>query len=324
MQLWIDTDTASDDAVALLMAFRWPNVDVLGVSVVAGNVPPQQGARNALYVAELCGVDVPVYLGAKKPLLRPYVHAAWFHGEDGLSDKGYAPAKLIPQTEHAVPALIAATRAHPGLTLVTLGPLTNIALAVQQAPDIAEKIGRVVIMGGAAATNGNVTPAAEYNIWVDPEAARMVFHSGLPITMVGWEFCQGEFVLSFDEIAQVRAIHTPYSDFTLDCNETAIEAYHVQTGEHGLSLPDAVAMAATLDPTVILRSSRHYVDVETQSELTRGMTVVDKLNVAHDERNRAVWQQLLGRGAPNVEVCWELDAARWKQALYRMLQAQVD
>lgn len=316
----IDTDTASDDAVALIMALRWPDVDVKAITVVDGNVPVDQGVKNALYTVELCGSSVPVYRGADRPLIRQTAHAEWFHGPDGFGGQNYPAAKRGAEAQHAVDALIEQIKANPGAVLVTLGPLTNVALAVSKAPEIAGMVSRCVVMGGAACVVGNVTPAAEYNIWVDPEAARIVFHSGLRIEMVGWEHCRGEAVLTDAEITKVRAFDTPLAHFTLDCNRTAIEAYHVQTHEVGLSLPDPVTMAIALDPgTVVKRMSAHYVEIETQSELTRGMTVVDQLGVAHDERNREVWSHLLQR-EPNAQVCWEVDYPRWKEILYSVLR----
>lgn len=314
----IDTDTASDDAIALIMALRAPDAEVKAITVVAGNVPVAQGARNALYTAELCGVDVPVYCGAGKPLLRPYQDATAFHGADGMGNQHYPAPKGQPQSAHAVDALIATITANPGIILVTLGPLTNIALAVTRAPEIIGQVGRCVVMGGAACTVGNVTPAAEYNIWVDPEAARIVFHSGLPIEMVGWELSRGVYALNAEERAALRALNTPLAHFALDCSTAALEAYCAEIGEDELPLPDPVTMAVALDPGVVTRQGRHYVEVETVSELTRGMTVVDQRGVARRESNRAAWGQLVSR-PPNTQVCWALDAPRWKAMLRRAL-----
>jgi purine nucleosidase len=315
----IDTDTASDDAVALLMAFRAADVRVAAVTVVAGNVPVEQGARNALYTAELCGADVPVYKGAEKPLARPYQDAEWFHGRDGLGDQNYPPPRRQAESEHAVPALIRHITQNAGCTLVTLGPLTNIALALAQAPHIAQLVERCIVMGGAATTYGNVTPAAEYNIWCDPEADRSVFLSGLPIEMVGWELCIGPYAFDHQEIEQMRAIGTPYAHFAVDCNRVAIEALYVQTGQRALALPDPTAMAVALDPTICTRQSEHYVLIETSSALTRGMTVVDRLNVAEDARNRHIWGEAIAKGV-KTKVCWELDVNRWKNLLYSLLR----
>jgi purine nucleosidase len=315
----IDTDTASDDAVALIMALRSPQVRVLAITTVAGNVAVQQATRNALYTAELCGADIPVFMGTEKPLNRLHQSAHWFHGRDGLGDHGYPPPKKSAEKQHAVEAIIATIESNPGLVLVTLGPLTNIALALQRNPPIASKVGRCVIMGGAPCCEGNVTPAAEYNIWCDPEAARIVLRSGLPVELVGWHLCRGEGALNPDDIKHVLGFRTAQARFAIECNSRAQEAYFEQTGEHGISLPDPVAMAIALDPKIVTQQSEHYVDVETASELTLGMTVVDRLNVAPNERNRAVWAPVLERNK-KAKVYWTIDNKRWKQALYATLK----
>ena len=222
------------------------------------------------------------------------------------------------EREHAVDAILRFAGASPGLTLVTLGPLTNVALALARDPGLANKIGRCVVMGGAPCCEGNVTPAAEYNIWVDPEAARIVFRSGLPIEMVGWHVSRGASVLSEAEIADIVALGTAKARFAIECNTRAKAAYHVQTGEAGLSLADPTAMAVALDRTIGLSWSRHAVEIECASELTRGMTVVDRLNVAADDNNRQTWSAALKSGA-KADVCWTFDSARFKAMLKRAL-----
>jgi purine nucleosidase len=299
------------------MALRAPDVRVAAITTVAGNVDVQQSTRNALYTVELCRADVPVYAGAEKPLLRRYENATWFHGRDGLGDHGYPPPRRAAEKLHAVDAIIEAVEANPGLTIVTLAPLTNLALALAKKPEIASKVGRCVVMGGAPCCEGNVTPAAEYNIWVDPEAARVVMLSGLPIELVGWHLCRGDAVLRDDDIARTMALNNDVARFAIECNSHARAAYKIQTGEDGICLPDPVAMCLALDPSVG-NWSEHYVDVETQSELTRGMTVVDRLNVADDERNKAVWTDVLRR--PAAKVCWTIDNQRWKDALMAALR----
>jgi purine nucleosidase len=316
----IDTDTASDDAVALIMALREPEVDVKAITVVAGNVPVGQGSRNARYTVELCEAEVPVYEGAERPLLREPSPAAWFHGEDGLGDRGYPAPRRPAAPGHAVPALVEAIRAHPGLTVVTLGPLTNIALTLAQGPDIVGKVGRLVVMGGAACTVGNVTPAAEYNIWCDPEAARRCFRSGLPIEMVGWELCRGAATLNEEDVARCRALDTPRAHFAIDSNAKALEANDTCFQERGIGLPDPVAMAVALEPEIVTRKSRHAVDIECEGALTRGMTVVDELDVIPrglgDTRG---WRPEATKGEPGVTVCWEIDVARFKERVFRAL-----
>jgi len=303
----IDTDTASDDAVAILMAHRWPDVQVDAVTLVAGNVPVEIGARNAGYSIELCGKSTPVFLGHPRPLLREPSWAFFFHGPDGMSGMNYPAPKRPPESEYAVDALIRLIRSRPGeYTLVTLGPLTNVAMALRKAPDLAQKVQQCYVMGGAACTVGNITPAAEYNIWVDPEAARIVVHSGLPILMVGWEHCRGEAALDEADMKHVRSLRTAFADFALDCNKAALKATTEWLGDPGLTLPDPVTMAIALDPSVCTARKKHFVDVETGSDLTRGMTIVDQHGVLNKE--------------PNVEVCWAIDFGKWKEALYRMLR----
>jgi len=300
------------------MALRAPEVRVAAITVVAGNVGLQQATRNALYTVELCGAKVPVYSGAEKPLLRSYENATWFHGRDGLGDHNYPAPRQAAGKMHAVDAIIETIEADPGLVLVTLGPLTNVALAVSQKPGIAAKVSRCVVMGGAPCCEGNVTPAAEYNVWVDPEAAQIVMRSGLPVELIGWHLCRGDAVLREREIAKVDGFNTALAHFAIECNSHARTAYKIQTGEDGICLPDPVAMCLALDPTVGTAWSEHYVEVETESELTRGMTVVDRLNVAADERNRAVWARALQ--GTKTKVCWSIDNRRWKEALYKALR----
>ncbi len=162
----IDTDTASDDAVALIMALQHPEVEVAAITTVAGNVGVRQATWNALYTAEMCGSGVPVYTGAEKPLKRKHQSADWFHGRDGLGDHGYPAPRRSPEKMGAAEAIVELIEGHPGIVMVTLGPLTNVALALQKKPEIAKSVSRCVVMGGAPCCEGNVTPAAEYNIWV--------------------------------------------------------------------------------------------------------------------------------------------------------------
>ncbi len=314
-----DTNVASDDAVALIMALRAPAVRVVAITTVAGNVEVQQATRNALYTAELCGSTVPVFSGAERPLARASDSATWFHGHDGLGDHGYPSPRQAAGKLHAVDAMLDAIEANPGIVVVTLGPLTNLALAVKRKPGLAAQVGRCVVMGGAPCCEGNVTPAAEYNIWVDPEAARIVMLSGLPVELVGWQNCRGDAVLDEADIAKILGFNNELARFAIECNSRAREAYKEQTGEDGISLPDPVAMSVALDPGIGTQWSEHYVEVETRSELTRGMTVVDRLNVAADERNQAVWADAMRKGR-KTKVCWTIDNRRWKESLFAALR----
>jgi purine nucleosidase len=175
-------------------------------------------------------------------------------------------------------------------------------------------------MGGAPCCEGNVTPAAEYNIWVDPEAARAVFASGAPIEMIGWHLSRFDAVLGDREIEEVLALGTPLSEFAIRANSAAATAYRTQTGQVGISLPDPVAMAVLLDPKLKLEVSRHHVAIESNSDLTRGMTVVDRLGVASDPRNLGVWGKVIEESRM-IEICWRLDVPGWKAALFNALKS---
>ena len=305
-RLVIDTDTASDDAVALMMATHWPGLVVDAVTTVAGNVDIDQATRNALFTLEISESTTPVYKGAAQPLQRKAAPADWFHGEDGMGNMNYPAPKRQAEAEPAVDFLLRHFNAAPGaIDLVTLGPLTNIANAIKADDSFAKNVAHCYVMGGAACTNGNVTAAAEYNIWCDPEAAKIVFHSGMPITMIGWELSCAEATLNDTELQAIHALGTERARVAVDCNRHALKAVMDIQGESGLALADPVAMAVALDPDACKNRSHHYVDIATAEELTRGMTVVDKLNVS-------------GKAA-NVTVCWSLDSEHWKKMLVRCL-----
>lgn len=317
----IDTDTASDDAVAIMMALQTPDIEVEAITIVGGNMPVDQGSINARYTVELCGKNVPVYNGADQPLTREVYRAYFFHGPDGMGGMNYQTTRPVAEG-HAVDVLIDTIKANPGIILVPLGPLTNVALALAKAPEIVRNVSRCVVMGGAACTVGNITPAAEYNIWCDPEAARMCFRSGLPIEMVGWELCRGEANLTDEDMRFCKeVINTPLAHFAVDCNISALQTNRNWLGDPGLGLPDPVAMAIAIDPTICTRSSKHYVDVECDGTFTRGMTVVDQLDVTmHETANVEMWRPFREKGAPWTTVCWEIDAKRWKDLLYQTMR----
>lgn len=257
-----------------------------------------------------------MYRGAAAPLRRELVTAEFFHGEDGLGDRGYpAPAGRAADGD-AAEIIVDTVRENPGIVLVTLGPLTNLARALELAPDLTAHVARCVVMGGAACTVGNVTPAAEFNLWVDPDAARIVLHSGLPIELVGWELCRFDANLDDEEMAHVVSFGTPIARFAIECNATAVEANRRQSGDPGLGLPDPIAMGIALDPSLCTRTSAHRVQIETESDLTRGMTLVDRLGVHDYPHNHAVWGHLR---EPNATVCWQIDVPAWKEMLYRVL-----
>ena len=315
---FIDTDTASDDAVALLMALEWHDVEVLGISVVSGNMSVEQGSINARYTVELCKNEVPVYVGADAPLVKKREHADWFHGPDGMGNMNYPAPKLQETNEDFIEVLNNHINQHPNeITLVTLGPLTNVANFIKKYPDSFLKLKNIVIMGGASNTVGNVTPAAEYNIWCDPEAADIVFKSKHhDIAMVGWELCRGEANLTEEEMELAYSFKTEKADFTIDCNKHALDSSQNWLGDPGLGLPDPVAMAVALNPAVTTKVSRHNVQVVIDGP-ARGMTIVDQLHVGESEPHI---DEHWSHTERNVNVIWEIDSDEWKETLYKTIR----
>ena len=281
----IDTDTASDDAVAMCMAFRHPDVDVVACTVVAGNVPLDQAVQNALYTAELCDVEVPIYAGADRPMLRDLQTAQMVHGEDGMGDIGLPLSGRTPENGWGPQVIIDTIRAHPGeITLIPIGPLTNVAIALLMAPDIAEKVERVVVMGGTGEHGpGNMSPTAEFNFWVDPEAVRVVLRSGMPLEFVGWDVSIASAVVTEDRQAQLRALGK-LGNFSIDIQATLQTYAWEETRLDGPDFPDPIAMAHAIDPTPA--SMQHLgVDIAIGAEPMRGTMIVDHFGFAQMEKN---------------------------------------
>ena len=281
----IDTDTASDDAVALVMALRHPAIIVEAITVVAGNVPLDLGVQNALYTVEICGSNVPVYAGAAAPIMHELHTAQNVHGTDGMGDIGLPLTGRKPAGTDAARVIVDAARSYPHeLTVVTLGPLTNLALALLAAPDIVPLISRVVMMGGTGQGPGNVTPAAEFNIWCDPDAADVVFRSGLSLEMVGWDISRVYATISEVESAQLRRLG-PIGEFCTDIQRVLIEFCREVTQLSGYDLPDPIAMSIAIDPTIATDVRTLFVTVETKGTRTVGETVVDHLGVCKQPGN---------------------------------------
>lgn len=278
----IDTDTASDDAVALVMALQHPDIDIRAITVVAGNVPLSQAIQNAMYSVELCGKNTPVYAGSAKPMLRDLATAEEVHGNDGMGDIGLPLSGYTPADGHAVDVLreVINTNAHD-ITLVTLGPLTNVAVALLSEPELAQKVSHCYIMGGIGSGHGNVTPLAEFNIWVDPEAAKIVFESGMPITMVGWDISWKYATFNQEQADDIRQIGTPLAEFVVDIQATLNDYAKDESALAGFDLPDPITMAIAIDPTMA-EFKRYHVDITIDDGLARGITMVDILGATHN------------------------------------------
>ena len=302
----IDADTGSDDAVAILLALRDPSVEILGISIVSGNVPLELGILNTKSTMELCEQDIKVYAGSNKPLLREYkeIHnldefmdhvksespisasGQCVHGIDGMGDIGIYPKNKTYEKESGVDFLIKSINEQPNeITVVTLGPLTNIAKAIEKDSSIIEKVKHCYVMGGTSDGSGNVSAAAEYNIWVDPEAAKIVFDSGMKITMVGWDNSYKYAMLKEDEMSFLKSLKTKYADFSVDIQKTLIDLTFRTYGFYGFDLPDPITMAIALDNKIIEESQQLDVIVDTRDGLTRGQTIVDYFGVENKHKN---------------------------------------
>ena len=293
MRLIIDTDPGVDDGVALTMALRHPSAIVEALTVVQGNAGLAHNVRNARLVTEVCGVDVPVYAGAHAPLARPSPDRPhWIHGEDGFGDLSLRPARETADPGFAPDQIVERVMRSPGeITIVTLGPLTNIALALAREPRLAGAARELVMMGGAAQAAGNVTPVAEFNVHADPEAARVVFAAGFRLTMVGVELCRGRARLTEEDVAGIAELGTSAGALVsalLGHSLRSATRRPMLPGEHGATCPDAVAVAVTLDRSILTDRVDAFVDVETSGELTTGMTVVDRLGIRGRPANAAV------------------------------------
>jgi len=282
----LDCDPGHDDAIALLLALASPELELLGVTTVAGNQTVEKTTANAIRVLELVGSDVPVAAGAGRPLVRePYV-AAYVHGETGLDGPDLPPARREPVDQHAVDFL---AERIDGATLVATGPLTNVALLLAREEASPE---RVVLMGGAIA-EGNVTPAAEFNIWADPEAAARVFSSGLDVTMVGLDVTHqalltDEHAAGLRENGRVGSVVADLLDF--------YGTFHKQVYDfEGSPIHDAVAVAQAIQPD-LLELRELNVEIDRESELCRGRTVVDVWNRTGREANARVAVRIDARG----------------------------
>lgn len=268
----IDTDPGVDDAFALLLAMRSPELKIEGLTPVAGNVPLELTLPNALRMVEIAGrTDIPVAAGAKVPLVRRLVTAAYAHGENGLGGAVFPEPKTKPIDEPAAQFIRRIVRKYPReVTLITLGPLTNVAMALNLDPELAGMIRGLTMMGGSL-SGGNITPAAEFNIYVDPEAARIVFQSGIPIVMVGLDVTR-KTSLTDEHVRQLEAAQTPVSLAAAKIGRNAIDHNRSEGFLVGPNMHDSLAVASFLDSS-ILKWAEYYVDVETTGELTAGETL---------------------------------------------------
>lgn len=293
----IDTDPGQDDAVAILLALASPELEVLGITAVAGNVPLALTEKNARKICELAGrPDVKVHAGAIRPMVRSLVTAEEVHGKTGLDGPVLPEPAMTLQDQHAVDYLVETLMARPAgtITLCTLGPLTNIALALVREPRIASRIKQIVAMGGGYFEGGNVTPSAEFNIYVDPHAARLVFEAGIPLTLIPLD-CTHQALTTAKRVEAFRAMNNksgPATAAMLDFFERFDENKY---GTDGGPLHDPCVIAWLLQPE-LFEGKLVNVSVECESELTMGMTVVDWWRVTKRAPNATVVRNVNAEG----------------------------
>lgn len=304
-RLLIDTDPGVDDALAILMAHHF--AEVAGLTIAAGNVGLGHTVANALKLVELIGADTPVYAGCATPLVRPAADAAFVHGADGFGDTGFTPSSRRAADEHAVMAILRLSRAFPGqLTLVALGPLTNLALALRIDPELPSRFARLVIMGGAVNGRGNTHRVpAEFNIGFDPEAAHVVFSNWPKFDLVDWE-ATVRHGLDYAEFAQWLRVDSPRARFYAAISRRTCDWAQAQ-GRVRLYSADALAMAVALDPDIISEARECHAGIELDGNLTRGASVVD-------------WEGRLQQPA-NARIILGVDQARFEARIQAALAA---
>ncbi len=318
MRLIIDTDTDGDDVFSILLALRHPSVILEALTICNGNAGFAQQIENALLALEVAGRGgtVPVYPGCDRPMLRQPTDAADLFGAGGMSGADFPKARQRPEKKHAVDAIVDLVMANPGeITILAQAPLTNIATALQREPRIAAAVRHLWIMGGTDNSIGNVTPAAEFNFYVDPEAAKIVLNAGFKVTLSTWTLTMQSGILAADDLAAIGRMGTKLSAFFLKVNEATLaftdDRHRAVLSPH----PDSLTCACMLDESLILEAEECVVDVETKGELTRGYSSVSSRllpghGLADPDRPR---------GTPNARVIKRADGAKFAKMLIAAL-----
>jgi purine nucleosidase/pyrimidine-specific ribonucleoside hydrolase len=316
----VDTDGGVDDALALIMALNSPQLDLKAVTVVAGNINVDQAANNVLRVVSIVKPDtLPIVAkGYEKPLQKPPFNAAGIHGADGLGELDrfkeadgtprYPQLTIEPSTENAVDLLLKAAQEYDdSLTIIALGPLTNLAIAIQKDSATIKKVGRIIIMGGAVTVPGNITAAAEFNFFVDPHAAQVVMESGIPLTLVGLDVAMKAPLPRQVVEDNLQRRPSKVTQFIADCTEIYMAFYRDHEGFYGCYLHDPLAMAVAIDSSLVTTESL-YMMVETEGRFTTGMSLADRRDRRDEKTN-----------PPNVEACLDVDTERFMQLFAQLV-----
>jgi len=269
----IDTDTGSDDAAAILLALSHSEAEILCLTTVAGNVPLEQGTKNALQTLEIAGADIPVYPGADRPLYRPLVTAQSVHGKDGLGDMDLCHPTNKPQNTHAVTAILNLVRQYPDeVEIISLGPATNLALALLTDRETMSHVKHIWSMGTAGFGMGNCTSVAEFNVYVDAEAYQILLTAGIPLTIAGFDICLGEAALHGKELSALAGGNRAMQ-FVEKCTRALVAHNQMHGRGEQADLPDAVAMAVALWPDVVETAVSVYAYCCTKEEASYGQVI---------------------------------------------------
>ena len=248
----IDTDTATDDAIAIIMALKHNNFDVKAITTVAGNVDLEQATQNALYTVELCNKNIPVYKGSSGPIKRKLETSKFFHGKDGLGDTGPYIPKLKEQKENAINKIVSLINSNPNeIEIIAIGPLTNIAKVFDEDPSTINKLKSLYIMGGIGEGKGNITHHAEFNFWVDPDAADLVLNSNIKVHLIAWDTTQIYGYINKENFEELKKINSSLSQFSIDIQQKALQYYKIKYNEYKVDLADPLAMAAFIDSKIV-------------------------------------------------------------------------
>ncbi len=317
----IDTDGGVDDALAIVMALNSEHIDLKAITVLAGNIDVHQAAKNVLRVIDIVGPEQSplVAKGCTKPLVNPPFYAAGIHGSDGLGELDqfknadgsprYPALTTEAATEDAVEVLLKAAKAYGNdLTIVALGPLTNLAMALEKDRPTLQKVGRIVIMGGAVKVPGNISAAAEFNFFVDPHAAQVVMESGIPLTLVGLDVAMQAPLARKDVEAYAQQNPSNVSQFIVDCTGIYMAFYRENEGFHGCYLHDPLAVGVAINSSLVT-TEPVYMVVETEGRFTSGMSLAD----LRDRRDEATFP-------PNVDACLGVDTERFLKLFYDLIQ----
>ncbi|AAK40824.1 nucleoside hydrolase [Saccharolobus solfataricus] len=303
----IDCDTAEDDVLSLYLLLK-NNIDVVAVTIVEGNISYEQEVKNALWALEQVNREIPVYPGANKPLLKNYITVEKVHGKGGIGDVTVEPKRLKAQEKHAALAIIDLANEYAGeLEFLAISPLTNLALAYLLDNSIVKKIKKVWVMGGAVFGIGNITPVAEFNIWVDPDAAKIVFNAGFDITMIPWDVIIN-YPVTDEEWNVIKNMKTRMSELYVSMYLHYRQYSSTVQKINGHPHPDAITTAIAIDGSIATRREKRFVVIDNTDNITRGMTLVDRFDADTSWSDK-----------PNAEIVYEINKKSFMEKIYDLL-----